>query len=248
VFLAGDAAHLFAPTGGVGMNTGIGDACDLAWKLDAVFKGWADDSLLDTYEIERKPVAVRNSLISATNSDKIDMVMDETPEDIHDDTLAAQQARLLLSRKIKWLARQFNSAGTHLGHRYIDSPIIIADGTPEPPDDPSQLVPSSWPGMRAPHAWMQDGRSTLDLFGRDFVLLRFAAAQASRGNDDERLLDAARAVGMPLSLIDLEDTAIASLYARRLVLVRPDGHVAWRGEQLPADVAALVERIRGKGR
>jgi 2-polyprenyl-6-methoxyphenol hydroxylase-like FAD-dependent oxidoreductase len=248
VFLAGDAAHLFAPTGGVGMNTGIGDACDLAWKLDAVFKGWADDSLLDTYEIERKPVAVRNSLISATNSDKIDMVMDETPEDIHDDTLAAQQARLLLSRKIKWLARQFNSAGTHLGHRYIDSPIIIADGTPEPPDDPSQLVPSSWPGMRAPHAWMQDGRSTLDLFGRDFVLLRFAAAQASRGNDDERLLDAARAVGMPLSLIDLEDTAIASLYARRLVLVRPDGHVAWRGEQPPADVAALVERIRGKGR
>ena len=120
VFLAGDAAHLFAPTGGVGMNTGIGDACDLGWKLDAVLRGWGGDSLLDSYERERKPIAIRNSLISATNSDKIDMVMDETPEGISDDSSAAMTAREHLARKIKWLARQFNSAGTHLGYRYVD--------------------------------------------------------------------------------------------------------------------------------
>jgi len=246
VLLAGDAAHLFAPTGGVGMNTGIGDACDLGWKLDAIFRGWGDESLLDAYEIERKPVAVRNSLISATNSDKIDMVMDETPEGIDDDTPAAQQARQVLSRKIKWLARQFNSAGTHLGHRYVDSPLIVPDGTPEPPDDPSQLVPSSWPGMRAPHAWMKDGRSTLDLFGREFVLLRFGGSDGAA--DVQPALDAAVAVSMPLTLIDIEDTAIAALYARRLVLVRPDGHVAWRGDRLPEDVAALIDRVRGKVR
>ena len=246
VLLAGDAAHLFAPTGGVGMNTGIGDACDLGWKLDAIFRGWGDESLLDAYEIERKPVAVRNSLISATNSDKIDMVMDETPEGIDDDTPAAQQARQVLSRKIKWLARQFNSAGTHLGHRYVDSPLIVPDGTPEPPDDPSQLVPSSWPGMRAPHAWMKDGRSTLDLFGREFVLLRFGGSDGAA--DVQPALDAAAAVSMPLTLIDIEDTAIAALYARRLVLVRPDGHVAWRGDRLPEDVAALIDRVRGKVR
>ncbi|MBU6377464.1 MAG: FAD-dependent oxidoreductase [Gammaproteobacteria bacterium] len=247
VFLAGDAAHLFAPTGGVGMNTGIGDACDLAWKLDAVFRGWGGEQLLDSYEIERKPVAIRNSLISATNSDKIDMVMDETPEGIHEASAEADLARGALARKIKWLARQFNSAGTHLGYRYVDSPIIVADGTPEPPDDPSQLVPSSWPGVRAPHAWLHDGRSTLDLLGRDFVLLRFGSPQAA----DTALLEQARALGMPMSLIDLRDDdategSLARLYERRLVLVRPDGHVAWRGESLPDDISTLLDRVRGK--
>lgn len=242
VFLAGDAAHLFAPTGGVGMNTGIGDACDLAWKLDGVLRGWADEGLLDTYEIERKPIAIRNSLISATNSDKIDMVMDETPAGIGDPGPAAAAERAALARKIKWLARQFNSAGTHLGYRYVDSPAIVPDGTPEPPDDPSQVVPSSWPGMRAPHAWMADGRSTLDLFGGGFVLLRFGSAHA----EDGRIVDAAAARGVPLSTVDLDDPEIARLYERRLVLVRPDGHVAWRGERLPEDVAALVDRVRGK--
>ena len=243
VLLAGDAAHLFAPTGGVGMNTGIGDACDLGWKLDALLRGWGGDELLDSYEIERKPVAVRNSLISASNSDKIDMVMDETPDEIDVAGPEGDAARTLLARKIKWLARQFNSAGTHLGARYVDSPIIVADGTPEPPDDMTQVVPSSWPGMRAPHAWLPDGRSTLDLVGRDFVLLRFGAAEPG----DDALPAAAQAVTMPLRIVDVDDAETAALYARRLVLVRPDGHVAWRGDALPADAAALVDTVRGAG-
>ena len=159
IFLAGDAAHLFAPTGGVGMNTGIGDAADLAWKLDAVVSGWGGARLLDSYEIERKPIAIRNSLISATNSDKIDIVMGETPADIDRDDAGCADERAELTRKIRWLARQFNSAGTHLGYRYIDSPVVVPDGSPEPPDDPGQFVPSSWPGYRC--APCLDGGRTL---------------------------------------------------------------------------------------
>lgn len=241
VFLAGDAAHLFAPTGGVGMNTGIGDACDLAWKFDAMLRGWGGAGLLDSYEIERKPVAVRNSLISASNSDKIDMVMDETPADITVEGPKGEAARALLTRKIKWLARQFNSSGTHLGHRYVDSPIIVGDGSPEPPDDTSQVVQSSWPGMRAPHTWLPDGRSMLDIVARDFALLRFGAGMPG----DEALVTAAQDLGMPMSIIDIDDDATAKLYEKRLVLVRPDGHVAWRGDQLPDDVSGLVDIVRG---
>jgi hypothetical protein len=245
VFLAGDAAHLFAPTGGVGMNTGIGDAVDLGWKLDAVLRGWGGEGLLESYEIERKPVAVRNSLISATNSDKIDMVMDETPEGIAEPGAAGEAARALLARKIRWLARQFNSAGTHLGYRYVDSPLVVGDGTPEPPDDPLQVVPSTWPGSRAPHAWMADGRSTLDLLGPGFVLLRFGDA-ADGGRDDARLAAAAAAAGVPLRVEDLREPDIVRLYGARLVLVRPDGHVAWRGGALPADAPTLLDRVRGR--
>ena len=206
-----------------------------------MLRNWGGAHLLDSYESERKPVAIRNSLISAMNSDKIDMVMAETPPDIGAPTTAAAESRSILARKIKWLARQFNSAGTHLGYRYVDSPIVVPDATPEPPDDPAQLTPSSWPGMRAPHAWLRDGRSTLDLFGTDFVMVRFA-------NDvhaEERLRVAADRQKLPLQIVGLDEPAIASLYEKRWVLVRPDGHVAWRGDELPAELDAMVARVRG---
>jgi hypothetical protein len=103
---------------------------------------------LRSYEHERKPIAVRNSVISANNSDKIDMVMAETPPEVEDDGPEGEVIRAEIARKIRWMARQFNSAGTHLGYRYVDSPVIVADGTPEPPDDPNQVVPSTWPGSR----------------------------------------------------------------------------------------------------
>lgn len=245
VFLAGDAAHLFPPTGGVGMNTGIGDAFDLAWKLQAVLEGWGGDALLDSYEAERKPVAIRNSLISASNSDKIDMIMQETPDFIDEPTEAADVARRALARKIRWLARQFNSAGVHLGYRYVDSPVIVADGTPEPPDDPSQVVPSSWPGSRVPHVWLADGRSSLDLFGDGFVLL--TASPAAAGVD--ALLAAARERGLPLRVECLEATVLGALQsAGHSLLVRPDGHVAWRSEHLPQDCAVLLDQVRGLDR
>jgi hypothetical protein len=245
VFLAGDAAHLFVPTGGVGMNTGIGDAIDLGWKLDAVLKGWGGPALLDSYAAERKPVAVRNSVISANNSDKIDMVMDETPPEIDEESARGAAARSRLGGKIRWMARQFNSAGTHLGYRYIDSPVIVGDGSPEPPDDFMQVVPSTWPGSRLPHAWTGanqtvHGESTLDWLGRHFVLL--AATQVDAG---ALWSDAARALGLPFEIRVVRQPALIELLERKLVLVRPDGHVAWRGDAPPADCAALLRQVSG---
>jgi 2-polyprenyl-6-methoxyphenol hydroxylase-like FAD-dependent oxidoreductase len=245
IFLAGDAAHLFAPTGGVGMNTGIGDAVDLGWKLDAVLKGWGGPCLLDSYELERKPIAVRNSVISANNSDKIDMVMDETPPEVEEDGPRGEAVRREVRRKIRWMARQFNSAGTHLGYRYVDSPVIVADGSPEPPDDPAQVVPSTWPGSRAPHAWTTAdrslrGESTLDWFGRGWVLVAAPAADA------EPLANAVRALGAPIEVREIEDPALVALFERRLVLVRPDGHVAWRGDASPPDAAAVARTVCGR--
>ena len=245
IFLAGDAAHLFPPTGGVGMNTGIGDAVDLGWKLDAVLRGWGGAALLDSYEAERKPIAVRNSVISANNSDKIDMVMDETPADIEAEGPRGAALRATLAGRIRWMARQFNSAGTHLGYRYVDSPVIVPDGSPEPPDDPTQVVNSTWPGSRAPHAWRGPahsltGQSTLDWFGRDFVVLE-------AGADGGPLADALSVRGAPVRRQPVEDVALAALFERPLVLVRPDGHVAWRGDAAPPDAEAVAARVFGAG-
>ncbi|MBL8381085.1 MAG: FAD-dependent oxidoreductase [Burkholderiales bacterium] len=244
VFLTGDAAHLFVPTGGVGMNTGIGDAVDLGWKLDAVHKGWGGAHLLDSYEDERKPIAVRNSVISANNSDKIDMVMDEILPIIDEDSNAGEAHRAAITRRIRWMARQFNSAGTHLGYRYVDSPVIVPDGSPEPPDDFMQVVPSTWPGSRAPHAWTGAdtsvrGHSTLDWFGGGYVLVRSAAASAADG-----FVAALHARGAPCTE-RVMPASIERLYESPLVLVRPDGHVCWRGTALPEDPDAVASQVTG---
>ena len=243
-FLAGDAAHLFTPTGGVGMNTGIGDAIDLGWKLDAVLKGWGGPRLLESYERERKPIAVRNSVISANNADKTDMVMSETPADIDDDSPRGERLRAELVDKIKWMSRQYNSAGTHLGYRYVDSPIVMGDGSPEPPDDPSQVVPSTWPGSRAPHGWTTSnqtlrGHSTLDWFGKDFVLV---TADPEEAEEFGRVFAPLK---IPLRIQEITDTKEKALFERKHVLVRPDGHVAWRGDAIPKNIGELVNVVRG---
>lgn len=240
VFLAGDAAHLFVPTGGVGMNTGIGDAVDLGWKLAAVIGGWADPALLDSYQAERKPVAIRNSVISANNSDRIDLVMSEVPAGLAGPGPEGDAARASMAQKIRWMSKQFNSAGVHLGYRYDASPATWPDGTPEPPDDPNQVVPSTWPGSRAPHAVLADGRLIFDLFGREFSLLRFRGAEAPH------LAASLSAAGVPFRDVPIDDEAAARLYERALVLVRPDGHVGWRGDSDPAEAAAIVARLCGR--
>lgn len=242
VFLAGDAAHLFAPTGGVGMNTGIADACDLSWKLDAALAGWGGETLLQSYERERRPVAWRNSQRSMTNSDTIDFVMAQVSPEIDAATPAGAAARARLTDDIKWMARQFNSAGAHLGHRYAGSPVVLADGTPEPPDDFAHVVQSSWPGCRAPHVWLGPGRSTLDWFGRGFVIvLTDPGAQMAA----DRLAAALRTLGAPARIQAATDRAVVDAYQAPLVLVRPDGHVAWRGAAAP-DGPAIAEVVCGR--
>lgn len=241
VFLAGDSAHLFSPTGGVGMNTGINDAFDLSWKLHAAVSGWGGDWLLQSYEHERRPIAIRNTQRAASNSDKNDMIMAEVTPEAIGDTPRGELLRADLAQKLTWVVGQYDSAGVHLGYRYQKSNICCQEPTTEPPDDYRYVTQSSYPGFRAPHVWMRDGRSTLDLFGRDFVLLCFDGKEPSCSE----FARAFEARGVPLVVQVIQDEAVKHAYETPLVLVRPDGHVAWRGAEAPADALSVVDRVRG---
>ncbi len=239
VWLAGDSLHTTSPTGGHGLNTGMGDATDLSWMLAARVAGWGGDGLLPAYTLERRPVALRN-LGSATQnySAWVGRGMDHVTED---GPVGAAARRNIGDNLVVALHQEWSSQGIALGYRYDESPLIVPDGTPPTTDHPSFYVPTARPGHRAPHAWLPDGRSIIDLFGREFVLLSFGA--------DARLtaplLNQARSCGVPLRLERIEQPEIAALYQRKLVLVRPDGHVAWRADALPDDVGALLDAVRG---
>jgi hypothetical protein len=138
---------------------------------------------------------------------------------------------------------QHDSAGIELGYRYENSPICVSDGTPPPALDHGLYIPSTWPGARAPHVWLKDGRSTLDLFGKGFTLL----VLSSTPTDTTVLTTAAKKIGLPLEVIALDEPLVRETYERRMVLVRPDGHVAWRGDAAAANAAEIIDRVRGAG-
>jgi 2-polyprenyl-6-methoxyphenol hydroxylase-like FAD-dependent oxidoreductase len=240
VFLAGDAAHTTSPTGGHGLNTGIGDAFTLGWMLDAVLRGWGGKHLLDAYEQERRPVAIYNSSISTQNFQNWlgaadwSLIYDHTPEGNE----ARKRIHVQLTDSLK---QEWYSHGVALGYRYEQSPIIIPDGTSQPPMDISNYAQTARPGHRAPHAWLPDGRSTLDLFGQGFVLLSFEA----NASEAAKLGEAAVGKKVPLQIVEIDSPAIAALYERKLVLVRPDGHCAWRDDSFPGDVGELIDKTRG---
>ncbi|WP_349636917.1 FAD-dependent monooxygenase [Streptomyces mirabilis] len=238
VFLAGDAAHLLWPKGGFGANTGIGDAVDLGWKLAATLQGWGGPALLDSYEKERRPVAVRN-VTEASSNWRADARL--VPDPVLDRMDAkGELLRRELGEEIRQSrAKEFRCTGVQLGYRYSGSPICVPDGSPEPPDEPDEYVPSTWPGCRAPHVWLPDGSSVLDHFGRGITLVVSGSA------DPTPLVQAARRCDVPLTVLRLADPAAAELYERPLVLVRPDGHVGWRGRQAPADPVAVLDMLRG---
>ncbi|HZT52441.1 MAG TPA: FAD-dependent monooxygenase, partial [Stellaceae bacterium] len=239
---AGDAAHQNSPTGGLGLHTGMGDAVDLGWKLAAVLKGWGGERLLDSYELERKPVA-GNNVRASTAEFNVLADMPGGPEIAEDTPRGAE-----LRHRFKEAFERTNQVTTptytenlRLGYCYDRSPIVVPDGSPPVPLEKEEYDPAARPGRRAPHAWIAEGRSTLDLFGDGFVLLRLGADPPPAG----ALVAAAAQRGVPLRVVDLAAPRIAALYERRLVLVRPDGHVAWRADALPADPRALVDRVRG---
>jgi len=240
VFIAGDAVHLMSPTGGFGMNTGIQDAVDLSWKLDASLAGWAGPQLLGSYEIERRPVGLRNVAEASGNLGRMRSpgrnaaLLDDTPEGA---ALRAQLGREFTEA----MTREWHTLGIHLGYRYDDSPICWPDGTPEPALETMTYTQIARPGARAPHVWLRDSRSTLDLFGRGFVLLRIGRDAPS----GDALAAAARQRSVPLTQLALDEPEVASVYERRLVLVRPDGHVAWRDDRMPTDPVRLIDRVRG---
>jgi len=241
VFLCGDSIHTLTPTGGFGMNTGISDAVDLGWKIAAVFDGWGGEKLLDSYEIERRPVAVRN-VDEATNSYNRIMSM-PTFEHLNQDGSQGESERHTLVQHLMsgQYEREYRNEGIALGFRYDPSPICIQDGTPAPLDEVMEYQQIARPGSRAPHTWLKDGRSTLDLFGQGFVLLRIGVGAPLA----DALVDAARQRQVPMQVIELNEPEVVQLYLEPLVLVRPDGHVAWRGRAAPQNCLELIDIVRG---
>ena len=241
VFLAGDAVHQLSPTGALGMNTGIGDAVDLGWKLAAALGGWGGEHLLASYDAERRPVGARNVRMSGEFYGAHGDLGDGLAHIEEDGTQGDEVRRRIGETLVRGVGRMFRTAGLQIGYRYEDSPICVPDGTAPERDDPEELVPSARPGARAPHAWLADGPSMLDLYGRGFVLLRLGADAP----DAAGFTAAAGARQVPLAVVSVSEPAVAELYGRRLVLVRPDGHVAWRGDAVPGDPREVIDRVRG---
>ena len=238
VFLAGDAAHAHPPNGGLGMNTGIQDAFDLGWKLAASLQGWGGSALLDSYDRERRPASARAAAMSLSNYRRLRSAAPHA--EICAPTPAGEAARREVGARLEEEnEKSWHPVGVHLGYIYHPSPIVVPDGTRQPADDTIGYAPTAFPGARAPHAWLGDGRSILDLFGAGFVLLAFADVPT------EALETAAAARGVPLTVHRIAVPEIAGLYGRALVLVRPDGHVAWRGARQPHDAQALIDTVRG---
>ncbi len=239
VLLAGDSVHLFTPTGGFGMNPGVDDAANLAWKLAAVLQGWGGPRLLASYEIERKPVALRNT--SAARALACNIGDTPVAPEIEEDSAAGAAARSEAGAFLSTFGEEFASLGVQLGARYDGSHIVVSDGIAPPADDPVTYVPSACPGGRAPHLWFPDRSSLFDHFGLGFTLLRLPGCR----QDTRALESAARSRGVPLTVLDVAVAEGRALYERDLALIRPDQHVAWRGNRLPDDCEALIERVTG---
>lgn len=241
VFLAGDACHLHPPYGGFGMNMGVSDAVDLGWKLAAVLQGWGGETLLTSYELERRPVHLHVMQEAASNHSKFSNALFQPG--LEDDTAAGAAARERVGKRINAeKLSEFYTLGTILGDRYSNSPVVQpALGTPPVTRDFLNYVPSSIPGGRAPHAWLHDGSSLFDNFGQGLTLLALPAATPASLEAATR--DAAR-LGVPLKVLQLDNPALPSLYNRRLTLIRPDQHIAWTGDVWPAaedfDVLAMA--------
>jgi 2-polyprenyl-6-methoxyphenol hydroxylase-like FAD-dependent oxidoreductase len=240
-FIAGDAAHIWVPYAGYGMNAGIADAMNLSWLLAAHLNGWAPPSILDAYEAERWPITHQVSRFAMSHAEAEIRRRGAVPGAIEDAGPAGERAR----REVGHLAYQINvqqyaCAGLNFGAYYDRSPIIAYDGAEHPGYTMDSYTPSTVPGCRTPHFWRDDGGSIYDAMGPEFTLLRFDPSL-----DTAPLEGAAARRGVPLAVVDVDRTAARDLYGHSLVLSRPDQHVAWRGDALPPDPLALIDRVRG---
>ena len=241
VLLAGDAVHLVIPTGGLGMNTGVGDATDLAWKLAATLQGWGGPELLASYETERRQIGERVVGASRYASLGYRAWLAEVRPEIGDDTPAGVDARAHLAEVANVEQRKSNEMiGAELGYRYVDSPII--ENVPGGPQhDLRAYRPTTWPGARLPHMWLADRSALHDRLRPD----RFALIDVKGGHDASSLCAAFEALGVPLDVLVVPNLTLRAVYERDLILVRPDLHVAWRGDRLPQGVADLARRVTG---
>ena len=245
VFICGDAAHLWIPYAGYGMNAGIADAANVSWLLAAHLNGWAPASILDAYEAERQPITEQVSRFAMNHALAVMSQRGEVPASIEDDGPAAAAERARFGQAAYDLnVQQYCCAGLNFGYYYDGSPLIAYDGEIPPPYTMGGFTPSTAPGARAPHVWLRDGRSLYDAFGPGYALLRLdETVQVST------LVAAAARSNMPLTVIDLHDNDDAKRnYAEALVMVRPDQHIAWRGAIVPADPDGLIALLTGTTR
>ena len=237
VFLLGDAAHLQSPSGGYGMNGGVGDAVNFGWKLAAVIQGWGGEELLDSYEIERRQFHDRALAETIQNSEDNELVTPGLEDPIRGETLRATLGDQIRRTKPK----NFQSLGISLGYRYENSPVMVSDGTPPTPYETSRYIPTAKPGHRAPHAWLSDGTALFDHFGRAFTLLVLGPREV----ECSRLEHAAGACGVPLTVLRRSEPELRELYQANLVLIRPDQHVGWRSDTEPEDPSAVLDILCG---
>ncbi|MGE3448779.1 MAG: FAD-dependent monooxygenase [Microbacteriaceae bacterium] len=242
VFLAGDSNHLYIPTGGLGMNTGAGDAVDLAWKLAAVIAGWGGPDLLASFEAERRPVGLRNCDAAGMAASALRAWRAFCPPELADDTPQGAEARRAVAEAANEHQRVVHEMiNTELGYRYADSPIVCADPDPVPDPGPMTYEPTTTCGIRLPHVWLTPGDSVHDHIGDGFTLLRLGGAAA-----DTSALEAAMiATGAPFAVLTIDDARVRRLYERDLILVRPDLHVVWRGDAPPDNPEEVARVVTG---
>ncbi|WP_321853284.1 MULTISPECIES: FAD-dependent monooxygenase [Burkholderia] len=243
VWMAGDATHQYMPTGGLGMNTGVTEAHNLAWKLAAMLKGWGGDRLLPSYETERIAIARRNrdhvmkcaaACFEAQFPDK-DAVFDASSKG---DGQRRELGRMLETR----ISRMYEALGIEIGYRYAGSPAICSDGSPAPAYPEIEYLPTTWPGARLPSGFLSNGAALFDhLDPTGFTLLAADNADC----DASPMKTAAEAAGLPLTVVHIEEPHLIRMLERKWVLVRPDQHVCWRGDALPTDCRSIIETVRG---
>lgn len=242
IFLAGDACHLHPPFGGYGMNMGIADGVDLGWKIAAVLQGWGGENLLQSYELERRPV--HDFVMNEAVSNHTILGNQLWQEGLEDETPEGEAMRLAVGKRIQLeKMREFVTLGVILGYRYEQSPVMLYDGEPYPENDYLNYVPSSRAGCLAPHAWLHDGSSLYDHFGQGYTLL---VSDQSCLAEAQQFVHTALSFKVPVKAIHPNETGVAALYPKRFTLIRPDQHVAWRDDHLPNDVVSFLTKITGR--
>jgi 2-polyprenyl-6-methoxyphenol hydroxylase-like FAD-dependent oxidoreductase len=241
VFICGDACHLWVPYAGYGMNAGIADAVNLAWALAATLEGWAGDTMLAAYEAERLPITAQVSHFAMDHAHAMARARKAIPPEIEADGPQGDAVRAAIGRAAYDLnVQQYCCAGLNFGYFYDSSPLIAYDGETPPPYTMGDFTPSTVPGARMPHLWLADGRSLFDALGPHYTLLRFDPAI-----DVSDLTMAAAAAAMPLKLLDVSAAGLPEVVRQKLLLVRSDQHIAWRGDAVPTDPENLVRTLRG---
>ncbi len=242
VFLAGDSAHLVIPTGGLGMNTGVGDAIDLSWKLAGTLQGWGGPGLLESYETERQAIGARNVEAAGWAASAVPVWRALVTPHVRDATPEGEAVRAAIADSAAVNQRRMHEMrGAEFGYSYAGSPLIATE-----PDDPRAwdtcaFEPGARPGVRLPHMWLSDGRAIQDVLGQDYTALDLTG-----DSDLSSLTKAFAATGAPLDVVRVDEPSLRKVYGSSVLLLRPDLHVVWRGDALPASAARLADMATGR--